>query len=101
MQVEGLRVIESGTSRLVSSVGALVDRPYVAVALALATDLGKVMEVTMVADSGATLTTHAVSASGTSGDYEFTIRNRPHPLNPATSGVVPAALLNDNERLAR
>ena len=73
----------------------------IAVALALATDLWDELVVTMVADPDAALTTHAVSASGGSGDYEFTIRNRPHPHNPATSGVVPAAVLNDIERLAR
>lgn len=72
----------------------------VAVALALATGLWDDLVVTMVADAAATLTTHAVSASGSSGDYEFTIRHRPHPENPATSGVVPAALLHDIERRA-
>lgn len=72
----------------------------VAVALALATDLWDELVVTMIADPLATLTTHAVSASGTSGDYEFTVRNQPHPENPATSGVVPAALLRDIERRA-
>ena len=188
VQVEGLRVIEAGVNLLISSVGALIDRPFrermlfggpgrcftttgamggldvlaaasrdgglsslqlvstkspaavvqewmsederrevlestrpvtvfsgsvdeairlfprslnVAVALALATDLWDAMEVTMVANLAATLTTHAVSASGRSGDYEFTMRHRPHPDNPATSGVVPAALLNEIAELAR
>lgn len=72
----------------------------VAVALALATDLWEELTVTMIADPRATLTTHAVTASGTSGDYEFTMRHKPHPQNPATSGVVPAALLQDIERHA-
>lgn len=72
----------------------------IAAALGLATGSWDDLVVTMIADPGATLTTHAVSASGSSGDYEFTIRNRPHPKNPATSGVVPAALLDDIERHA-
>lgn len=72
----------------------------VAVALALATDLWNELTVTMIADPRATITTHAVTASGTSGDYEFTMRHTPHPDNPATSGVVPAALLQDIERRA-
>lgn len=72
----------------------------VAVTLALTTDLWDELIVTMVADPEAILTTHAVSASGSSGDYEFTMRHRPHPKNPATSGVVPAALLHDIERRA-
>lgn len=188
VQSEGLRVIESGTDLLVSSVGALVDEPFrrrmltggpgrcfvtsgamggldvlgaasrdgglstmtlvttkspaavtqpwmsdnerdnlvkaaepvsvfsgsvseairlfprslnVAVALALTTDLWDELVVTMIADPNATLTTHAVRASGTSGDYEFTMRHKPHPQNPATSEVVPAALLQDIERLAQ
>lgn len=73
----------------------------VAVALAHATGLWDELVVTMVADREAELTTHAVTASGPSGDYEFTVRNRPHPDNPATSGVVPAALLRDIETLTR
>lgn len=73
----------------------------VAVALALTTGLWDELVVTMVADRSATLTTHAVAASGTSGDYEFTMRHRPHPQNTATSGVVPAALLQDIESFAQ
>ncbi len=72
----------------------------IAVTLALATDLWEELTITMVADPKATLTTHVVNASGTSGDYEFSMRHRPHPHNPATSGVVPAALLQDIERRA-
>lgn len=72
----------------------------IAVALALTTNLWEELTVTMVADPAATLTTHSVNASGASGDYEFITRNRPHPDNPATSGVVPAALLQDIEREA-
>lgn len=73
----------------------------VAVALALTTGLWDELVVTMVADQNARLTTHAVTASGTSGDYEFTMRHRPHPQNPATSAVVSAALLQDIEALAK
>ncbi len=72
----------------------------VAVALALATGLWDELIVTMVADPHAPLTTHAVTAKGTSGDYEFTMRHKPHPHNPATSGIVPAALLQEIEELA-
>ncbi len=73
----------------------------VAVALALTTGLWDELTITMLADPNVTLTTHAVSASGTSGDYEFTMRHTPHPQNPATSEVVPAALLQDIARLAQ
>lgn len=73
----------------------------VAVALATATGMWDDVTVTMVADPAATLTTHRIVASGPTGDYEFTIRNRPHPDNPATSGVVPNAVLASIARLAR
>lgn len=72
----------------------------VAVALALATNLWDELVISMVADRGASLTTHSVNPSGSSGDYEFTMRHRPHPQNPATSGVVPAALLQEIEMRA-
>lgn len=72
----------------------------VAVALALATGMWEELVVTVVADPEAGLTTHQVTAAGAAGDYEFSLRHRPHPQNPATSGVVPAALLQEIERHA-
>lgn len=73
----------------------------VAVALAHATGMWDEVAVTMVADPSAHLTTHRIVASGASGEYEFTIRNLPHPENPATSGVVPKAVLTAIGRVAR
>lgn len=73
----------------------------VAVALALATNSWDHLTVTMAADPAATLTTHRIMARGTAGEYEFSIRNRPHPDNPATSGIVPTAVLAGIARRAR
>lgn len=73
----------------------------VAVALAVATTMWDDVSVTMAADPAAILTTHHIVASGRAGDYEFTIRNLPHPDNPATSGIVPSAVLAGIARLAR
>ena len=73
----------------------------VAAALAMATGLWAGLTVTMVADPSAALTTHRIVARGAAGEYEFTIRNLPHPDNPATSGVVPNAVLASIARLAR
>lgn len=72
----------------------------VAVALAVATNMWDDVTVTMAADPAATLTTHHIVATGRVGDYEFTIRNLPHPQNPATSGIVPSAVLAGIARLA-
>ncbi|MBX3093886.1 MAG: DUF108 domain-containing protein [Cryobacterium sp.] len=73
----------------------------VAVSLALATRLWDSAVVTMIADPAAELTTHRIVASGRSGDYDFTIRNLPHPANPATSAIVPQAVLAGIARLAK
>lgn len=72
----------------------------VAVALAHATGMWNEVSVTMAADPAATLTTHRIEARGRAGEYEFTIRNHPHPDNAATSGVVPSAVLASIARLA-
>ena len=73
----------------------------VAVALAVATGMWNEFSVTMVADPAAALTTHHIVASGRAGNYEFTIQNHPHPNNPATSGIVPTAVIAGIARLAR
>lgn len=73
----------------------------VAVALAVATGMWDDVSVMMAADPAATLTTHHIEARGSAGEYEFTIRNLPHPDNPATSGIVPHAVLAGIARLAR
>lgn len=51
------------------------------------------VEVVLVADPAAELTSHVVEARSASGEYRFEIRNRPSPENPRTSGVVPFAVL--------
>ena len=66
----------------------------VAVAVAHATGMWQELTVTMLANPRAILTEHKISASGSSGDYEFLIRNRPHPQNSATSGIVPDSILS-------
>lgn len=73
----------------------------VAVAVAIATNMWSDVTVTLIADPAATLTTHHIIASGRAGNYEFTIRNLPHPDNPATSGIVPHAILSGIAKLAR
>lgn len=55
-------------------------------------DLGRV-EVRLVADPAAELTSHLIEADGEAGSYRFEIRNRPSAANPRTSGVVSQAVL--------
>lgn len=73
----------------------------VAVALAVATGEWERTTVTMIADPDAELTTHVIAAHGRAGSYRFSVSNQPHESNPATSKVVPAAILRGLAKLAR
>lgn len=65
----------------------------VAATVAFAVDSFDLVEVSLVADPAAELTTHVIEAEGPTGTYRFEIANRPSPANPRTSGVVPHAVL--------
>lgn len=65
----------------------------VAATVAFAVGDFDLVEVTLVADPAAELTTHVIEAEGPTGHYRFEIANRPSPTNPRTSGVVPHAVL--------
>jgi aspartate dehydrogenase len=65
----------------------------VAATVAFAVDSFDLVEVALVADPAAELTTHVIEADGPTGSYRFEIANRPSPANPRTSGVVPHAVL--------
>ncbi|MHA6803813.1 aspartate dehydrogenase domain-containing protein [Salinifilum ghardaiensis] len=73
----------------------------VAASVALAVGSWDRVEATVVADPRAPMTSHVISAAGSAGEYRFEIGNRPSPDNPATSGVVPHAVLAAVARLAR
>ncbi|MBP1324918.1 aspartate dehydrogenase [Leucobacter exalbidus] len=73
----------------------------VGVALAAATDMWDAVRVRLVADPGAQLTHHRIQATGTAGDYDFSITNKPLAQTPTSSGVVPAALLRGIAHIAR
>lgn len=73
----------------------------VAASVALAVGDWNKVEATVVADPDAPLTSHVISAEGSAGQYRFEVRNHPSPENPATSGVVPHAVLAAVARLAR
>jgi len=55
-------------------------------------DFGLV-DVRLMADPAAELTSHRVVAEGAAGRYVFEIQNHPSAENPRTSGVVPHAVL--------
>jgi aspartate dehydrogenase len=65
----------------------------VAATVALAAGDPELVEVVVVADPAAELTSHVIEAYGDHGDYRFEMRHRPDPANPATSQVVPHAVL--------
>lgn len=65
----------------------------VAAALALACGGWSGVKVTVVADPDTDSTHHSIECECPSGDYRFSIRNRPVPSNPATSAITPYALL--------
>ncbi len=73
----------------------------VGVALAAATGMWDETLVRLVADPAATLTNHRVRASGASGDYDFSITNKPLPDSPRSSAVVSAALLRGVSSIAQ
>lgn len=73
----------------------------VGVALAAATGMWEEVQVQLVADPQAALTNHRVRAAGSSGEYDFSITNKPLPDSPRSSAVVSAALLRGVSRIAR
>ncbi len=73
----------------------------IGVALAAATGMWSETLVRLVADPGARLTNHRIRASGPSGDYDFSITNKPLPDSPRSSAVVSAALLRGVSSIAR
>lgn len=72
----------------------------VAASVALAVgDPGRV-RVSVVADPAASRTRHVIEASGAHGSYRFEAEHLPDPGNPATSQVVPYAVLRSLAALA-
>lgn len=65
----------------------------VAAAVALAVRSWNDITVSVCADPAAALTTHVIDATGPHGSYHFEIRNVPDETTPATSKVVPHAVL--------
>ncbi|TAM85717.1 MAG: DUF108 domain-containing protein, partial [Jatrophihabitans sp.] len=71
----------------------------VAAALALATGNWD-LEVIVRADPAAPMTRHTIDAEGPYGQYRFEICNAPDEANPATSKIVPHAVLRTIATLA-
>ncbi|MEV0119506.1 aspartate dehydrogenase domain-containing protein [Streptomyces sp. NPDC050844] len=72
----------------------------VAASVALAVGDLDAVRVRVVADPGAHHTRHVVEASGPHGAYRFEVAHLPDPGNPATSQVVPYAVLRSLAALA-
>ncbi|PJN36357.1 aspartate dehydrogenase [Streptomyces sp. CB02959] len=72
----------------------------VAASVALAVGDLDTVRVRVVADPGAHHTRHVIEASGPHGTYRFDVAHLPDPGNPATSQVVPHAVLRSLAALA-
>jgi aspartate dehydrogenase len=72
----------------------------VAAALGLAAGDMDLVRVDIIADPGATLTSHAIEVRGSCGNYRFRIRNFPDPANPATSALTARSMVSGLLRLA-
>lgn len=72
----------------------------VAMSTALATGDASVVEAVVVADPTCATTTHEITVDATIGSHRFVIGNHPSQQNPATSAVVPHAVLRALRDLA-
>ncbi|MEV2246593.1 aspartate dehydrogenase domain-containing protein [Streptomyces sp. NPDC049970] len=72
----------------------------VAASVALAVGDLDAVRVRVVADPAAHRTRHVIEAAGGHGTYRFEVAHRPDPANPATSQVVPYAVLRSLAALA-
>ncbi|MFE5485617.1 aspartate dehydrogenase domain-containing protein [Streptomyces sp. NPDC056527] len=72
----------------------------VAASVALAVGDLDAVRVRVVADPGAHHTRHVIEAAGPHGTYRFEVAHLPDPGNPATSQVVPYAVLRSLAALA-
>lgn len=90
--------VMSGTARDVPA--SFPRSTNVAASLALAVGDPDAVRVRVVADPAAHHTRHVVEASGPCGTYRFEVAHLPDPGNPATSRIVPYAVLRGLAALA-
>ncbi|MET9891021.1 aspartate dehydrogenase domain-containing protein [Streptomyces sp. NPDC006465] len=91
-------VVMSGTAREVPV--KFPKSTNVAASVALAVGDLDAVRVQVVADPAAHRTRHVIEASGAHGAYRFEVAHLPDPGNPATSQVVPYAVLRSVAALA-
>ena len=82
------------------AVGLFPSNINVAAALGLAAGDMDLVRVDIIADPGATLTSHAIEVRGSGGNYRFGIENFPDPANPATSALTARSMVSGVLRLA-
>ncbi|TXS49269.1 DUF108 domain-containing protein [Streptomyces sp. uw30] len=107
MDAELLDRMRSATAPVEVMAGTARDVPVkfpkstnVAASVALAVGDPDAVRVSVVADPAARHTSHVIEASGTHGSYRFEMRHLPDTANPATSQVVPYAVLRSLAALA-
>lgn len=72
----------------------------VAMAVAVAAGSAPLVEAAMFADPACPTPTHEISVVSRAGEYHFELRNQPSPDNPATSRLVPLAVIRALHDLA-
>lgn len=97
-QADGPVEVMSGTARDIPA--RFPKSTNVAASVALAVGDLDAVRVRVVADPAAHRTRHVVEASGAHGSYRFDVAHLPDPGNPATSQVVPHAVLRGLAALA-
>ncbi|MEU0598079.1 aspartate dehydrogenase domain-containing protein [Streptomyces sp. NPDC006393] len=107
MDAELLSRMRSATEPVEVMAGTARDVPVkfpkstnVAASVALAVGDPDAVSVSVVADPAARHTSHVIEASGAHGVYRFEVRHLPDAANPATSQVVPYAVLRSLAALA-
>ncbi|MYV63264.1 DUF108 domain-containing protein [Streptomyces sp. SID4931] len=107
MDEELLARMRSATGPVVVMTGTAREIPVkfpkstnVAASVALAVGDLDTVRVEVVADPAAHRTRHVIEASGAHGAYRFEVAHLPDPANPATSQVVPHAVLRSLAALA-
>ncbi|GAA5229172.1 aspartate dehydrogenase domain-containing protein [Paeniglutamicibacter antarcticus] len=97
---------DSGTPKLVftgsvpEAVQSFPSNINVAAALGLAAGNMDLVDVRIIADPGAVLTSHTITVRGDCGNYRFEIQNFPDPENPATSALTARSMASGVLRLA-
>lgn len=98
LEADGRIEVLRGTPQRIAT--AFPKSANVAMAVAAAAGDPDKVEAIVYADPACAVTTHEITVDSTTGSYWLRIENLPSPDNPATSGLVPFAVLRALQDLA-